>query len=482
MCFIKVSINSFKTKDLYNALYLKILMKIKKIEIFSTHEPYKRPIPIAVGTHDSRDNVLVKITADNGLEGWGEGSPLLPSYSGEVRDQMVDDIVKRIAPDILGQKIATVDNILLLIKCIRLNKYYFQCAIAPIDIALFDLLGKLKKKPVFELIRDYLKLKKFTELPELPANFTVSRNATKKDDKIDEMVNEADKYVSQGYSVIKIKIGIFTKSDIQSVKKLYKYMKKKYPNRKVNLFVDGNQAYHNVSEVLIIINKIKPYIDGLEQPFHRDVPYLSALLCKKFKSMKNAPFLITDEGSSSIEEMENVMMSDSAAGSLLKMVRSGGFSYVIWLSKLLQKYIHFKLEPMSMTETGIGTSANLHSALVIYEHCNLKSGFGFDGPMQVIGDTYKTGKDTINYKNKKTGWIIRNKKGVAIYDFKQIIGTGKGLGIELNHKYINGISIGKSIICLRYGRLVQVTNYYKNKRESIVNIRNINDILSHPRY
>jgi len=455
-------------------------MKIKKIEVFSTHEPYKRPIPIAVGTHDSRDNILVKITADNGLSGWGEGSPLLPSYSGEVRDQMVDDIVKRIAPDLLGQKIATVDDILSLINSIRCNKYYFQCAIAAIDIALFDLLGKLKKKPVFKLIRSYLKLKKLTKLPELAANFTVSRNATKKDDKIDEMVNEADHYVSRGYSVIKIKIGIFKNSDERAVKKLSMYMKRKYPERKVNLFVDGNQAYHKVPEVLAIINKIKPYIDGIEQPFHRNIPYLSAQLYNKFKTIKDAPFLITDEGSSSIEEMENIMMSHAAAGSLLKMVRSGGFSFVIWIAQLLRNYPKFKLEPMSMTETGIGTTANLHSALVIYEHCNLKSGFGFDGPMQVIGDSYKKGKDTIIYKNKGTGWIIKNKKGIAIYDPNQIIGSGEGLGININQKYVNAITKIESIIAIEKGNIVKEEIIGNKNKKEIVDKQK--EILKHPRY
>jgi len=229
-------------------------MKIKRIEVFSTHEPYKRPIPIAVGTHDSRDNVLVKITADNDLFGWGEGSPLLPSYSGEVRNQMVDDIVKRIAPDILGQRINNIDDIMDLINKVYYNKYYYMCTIAAIDISLFDLLGKFKKKPVFELIRTYLKLKKFKKIPDLPANFTVSRNATKNDDKIDEMIDEAEKYIDMGFMVIKVKIGVFRNSDVKSIVELHNHIKKKYPNRIVYLFADGNQVYKDVNDVYVIVS------------------------------------------------------------------------------------------------------------------------------------------------------------------------------------------------------------------------------------
>tara|TARA_Y100000031_G_C8244047_1_gene397165 strand:- start:3338 stop:3826 length:489 start_codon:yes stop_codon:yes gene_type:complete len=162
------------------------------------------------------------------------------------------------------------------------------------------------------------------------------------------------------------------------------------------------------------------------------------------------------------------------------MVRSGGFSFVIWLSNLLRKYPKFKLEPMSMTETGIGTTANLHSALVIYEHCNLNSGFGFDGPMQVIGDSYKTGKDTIIYKNKKTGLIIKNKKGVAIYDAEQIIGGGEGLGININQKYIDKITKVRIVIWLENSNVFKEEIVGKVNKKEIIGKQKT--ILKHPRY
>jgi len=457
-------------------------MKIKKIEVFSTHEPYKRPIPIAVGTHDSRENVLVKITADNGLSGWGEGSPLLPSYSGEVRDQMVDDIVKRIAPDILEQNVSNVADILKLIDKIYHNKYYFMCAIAAVDIALFDLLGKLKKKPVFELIRDYLKLKKFKKIPDLPANFTVSRNATKNDDKIDEMIEEAEKYIDMGFMVIKVKIGVFRKSDVKSIVELHNHIKKKYPNRIVYLFADGNQVYKDVNDIYKVLKKIAKYITCIEQPFHRNMPHLSRLLYKKIKNEKGMPLVITDEGNSSIEETENILISDAAGGCLLKMVRSGGFHYIIKLMSLLEKYPYFKLGPCSMTETGIGTTANLHSALVVYDYCHRKLGFGFDGPMQVIGDDYKKGKDTIIYKDNDNGWFIKNNKGTGLYDPKQIIGDGKGLGMNLNLGYIKKITDLKTTLYLKNGNLIKEEINFRNNKKTKQVLGKQKEILRHPRY
>jgi L-alanine-DL-glutamate epimerase-like enolase superfamily enzyme len=458
-------------------------MKIKKIEIFQTHEDYKRPIPIAVGTHDSRDNILVKITADNGLSGWGEGSPLLPSYSGEVRDQMADDIVKRIAPDILEQDINEVNDISKLMNSVYHNKYYYMCTLAAVDIALFDLLGRMKKRPVYDIVREYLGLKTLgKELPELPTNFTVSRNATEDDDKIEEMIAETDEYIDRGYSVIKVKIGVFKDSDVKSVLDTYNHIKEKYPDRKVYLFADGNQAYKDVDEIYKVVKKIRHCVTCLEQPFHRDIPALSVELYKKLKKEPEMPLLITDEGTSSIEEMENVLISDAAGGALLKMVRSGGFSYVIKLMGLLKKYPEFKLGPCSMTETGIGTTANLHSALVVYDYCHPKLGFGFDGPLQVIGDSYKEGNDTIVYKNKKTGWFIRNKENIAVYDPEQIVGNGEGLGMEINQQYIDKITEIKSLVYVEDGKIVKESIDFKSNKEGSEILGEQEEILKHPRY
>ena len=188
------------------------------------------------------------------------------------------------------------------------------------------------------------------------------------------------------------------------------------------------------------------------------------------------PLLITDEGSSSIEEMENILLSDAAGGALLKLIRSGGFHYIIKLVQLLKKYPHFKLCPCSMTETGIGTIANLHSALVVFEHCDLRLGFGFDGPMQVIGDAYKTGRDTINYQNRKTGLITRNKQGTAIYDAQQIIGNGQGLGFHINKKYLDGITDDASSVYIKEG------NVMVKSQKTLRKLETRTFLLKHPRY
>ncbi|MBD3388569.1 MAG: hypothetical protein GF416_05825 [Candidatus Altiarchaeales archaeon] len=452
-------------------------MEIEQVEVYSTSEEYRRPIPTAVGTHYRRDNILVKVTAtEDGEEygGWGEGSPLIPGYSGATRNHMADDIVKRIAPDILGAEVNSVQDILDLIGRVKRNRYYMMCSLAPIDIALFDLLGQVNATPTFNIVREHLGLEKYDveDLPLMPANFTVSRNATETDNRIGEILEEAEEYVSRGCTVIKVKIGIFKDSDVESLRRIHDH----FQGRDVTLFADGNQAYDSVNEVFDVLTEIGDLIACLEQPFHRDKTHMSAELNRRTKHVQGMPLIITDEGTSSVEELENVLLSDAAGGCLLKMVRSGGFHYGIKAVGLLEGRDDFKFAPCSMTETGIGTIANIHSALAIYEHCHPSLGFGFDGPLQVIGDEYKNGRDTILYENQENGLYTKDANGVWIYDPSQIVGLGSGLGFEANYQYIEEITEHKVTLYLDEGDMIM------EEDGEVKVMGKQRDILKYPRY
>jgi L-alanine-DL-glutamate epimerase-like enolase superfamily enzyme len=187
--------------------------------------------------------------------------------------------------------------------------------------------------------------------------------------------------------------------------------------------------------------------------------------------------LITDEGSASIEEMENCLISDAGGGALLKMVRSGGFSYVIKLARLLKDFPDFKLAPCSMTETGIGTMANLHSAVIIHEHCHPLLGFGFDGPMQVMGESYRQGNDTILYPKDL---IIRDAGGTAVYNPGQVVGDGRGLGLKINSRYLEKITIGAATVTLHDGDVVMEACVSGKRKTETIGRRE--ELLKHPRY
>jgi len=105
-------------------------LKISRIETFATSD---------VG--------MVRVTADDGSEGWGQVS----TYNADITAQIVH---RQVAPWALGSDALDFDDLLDTITE-REHKYpgsYLRRAMAGLDTALWDLRGKLEGKPVASLI------------------------------------------------------------------------------------------------------------------------------------------------------------------------------------------------------------------------------------------------------------------------------------------------------------------------------------------
>lgn len=66
-------------------------MKLASIELFRYSLPLARPLTLSRTTLYRREGVLVRLTGDDGAEGWGEASPL-PGFSGESLEDAVGDL------------------------------------------------------------------------------------------------------------------------------------------------------------------------------------------------------------------------------------------------------------------------------------------------------------------------------------------------------------------------------------------------------
>lgn len=101
-------------------------------------------------TKGSRFTVLVKITTNQGIIGWGEGhAPVAPA----VHVKVITDLL---APIILGQDARNVVPLWeKMYSSQRVRGYatgFYTESIAAIDIALWDILGKFANLPVYQLL------------------------------------------------------------------------------------------------------------------------------------------------------------------------------------------------------------------------------------------------------------------------------------------------------------------------------------------
>jgi len=117
---------------------------------------------------------------------------------------------------------------------------------APIDMALYDLMGKALNVPVFKLLGG-LYARRF------PIVALIGIGTPQ------EVVGEARRYVDEGYTGLRLKIG--PKRDVENVRAIREAV-----GGDITLRVDGNQGY-SPSMAVKAIKAMEPYdVELVEQP------------------------------------------------------------------------------------------------------------------------------------------------------------------------------------------------------------------------
>jgi L-alanine-DL-glutamate epimerase-like enolase superfamily enzyme len=181
-------------------------MVIKDIECIKlSYVPKFRPID-GLATINARDVFLVKVVTDDGLYGLGESFALGSLNSLEML------VEETLTPVLLGEDPRDIAR--LWAKMYRSTFRYGRrgiviAAISAVDIALWDLLGKICGQPVYKLAggcRD-----------RIPAYASGGYYLEGRGD--DALAEEAQHYVDQGFSFMKMKVGGATPEiDLERVK------------------------------------------------------------------------------------------------------------------------------------------------------------------------------------------------------------------------------------------------------------------------
>ncbi len=125
-------------------------MKIECIDIYQVDLPYTGGVYRLSGNREFRsfDATVVCISADNGLQGWGESTPFGSTYIA-AHAKGVRAGIAEIAPHLIGMDPRRVDRINDAMDGALTGHLHAK---APIDIACWDLFGKSVGMPVCELL------------------------------------------------------------------------------------------------------------------------------------------------------------------------------------------------------------------------------------------------------------------------------------------------------------------------------------------
>lgn len=201
-------------------------MKIRNIRISKENLELARPYTIAFKTISTVENGIVVITADTGLQGFGAFNP-----SFEVVGERLEDALALLTEDnlqwLIGRDMGDPEQL-----CHEVQQRFAKSTVARtgLEIALYDLYARSLHKPLVAVLGQ--------KIVSMPTSITIGIKG------VQETLEEAGEYLGRGFKIIKVKLGISLKEDIE---RLIKF-RERFGNA-MQLIVDANQGY-NRSDLL----------------------------------------------------------------------------------------------------------------------------------------------------------------------------------------------------------------------------------------
>jgi len=194
-------------------------MKIEKIEIFKGTVYYKAPFKISLGTSEQSDEVLIKITDTEGNWGLGEAGPA-SRITGETQGTVIE-ASKLIASFLIGQE---TEDIPILNEKIESSILRNSSAKAAFDIALYDLLSRKYKIPLYKFLGAYRE--------------SIITDVTIGIMDIESAVKKATYLKNIGIKRIKMKVGENIVEDYRRVEAVRNAV-----GDNIEIFIDANQGW-----------------------------------------------------------------------------------------------------------------------------------------------------------------------------------------------------------------------------------------------
>jgi muconate cycloisomerase len=228
------------------------MVRIERVETLHIALPPRRVHKWRGLTETIGGYVLVRVTGDNGLVGWGE-APVVKDwggdfgrYFGETPGTTKYVIENHLAPAVVD---AEAGNFASLHSRMNAAIKGYPYAKASVEMAAYDLFGRSLKVPVYSLLGGCVRKSVLVthSIGLLP---------------IDEALAECVQVVNEGIRTIKIKVGAEPARDIEIVQGVREAV-----GQDVELCVDANQGYLSPREAIKTIKAMETYgLKYVEQP------------------------------------------------------------------------------------------------------------------------------------------------------------------------------------------------------------------------
>ncbi len=365
-------------------------MRITKLEAIPVRVPLKAGMvtKTAHGDHHTSDYVVVRVYTDDGIIGLGEAT-VSALWSGETSKSCVSALHDLIGPALVGSDPAQIS---LLRKrmdfLIKVNPF----TKAAVEMALWDIAGKARGVPVYELlggkVREIIPTKMMIGAFEVP-----------------HVQALAKQFLDWGIKCLKVKVGLDLAGDMARVKAV-----RDVAGPDIALTIDANCGW-NVTTARIALERLRPFhLLVAEQPIlPGDTEAMASLRPSGIPIM-------ADESVFTLADAWNVLRAHAADVVSIYPGKNGGIAASIEIAHVAAA-AGVPCHIGSNLELGIGSAAMLHLAVAV---ANIESE---TYPADILGPHYHV-TDLLREP------LSLQPNGATVPD-------GPGLGVSLDDDLLN---------------------------------------------
>ena len=309
---------------------------IDKIEIYGIKIALDEPFVISKGALTHARNTIVKIYDHQGNYGVGECCPYR-SIHGETQAGTLA-FAKDLAEAMIGKNPEEIHDLVHLMNKMIVGNASIKSAV---DMALYDLNAKNAGKPLYAYLGG-------SKNKKIVTDNTVSLMSE------DKMVEKAEKFVAQGFKILKLKLGDRPAiNDINRVKAVRKAV-----GDGITLRVDANQGWNYTEAKKALFGIADCNIEHCEEPVH------AANIIDQARLTAISPIpLMADEAVFNHVDALRVVRSKAADLINIKLGKSGGIYNAMKIAAIAEAGdINCQLGCFSETRLGISAMAHFDLA------------------------------------------------------------------------------------------------------------------------
>lgn len=305
-------------------------MMIKNVTLTHVRIPLVEPFRISSGAIAEKDGIVVRVETEEFI-GYGESSPMSGTfYSSDTPESCWRDLREHLIPPLIGKPFESVS-----IGTMAGSNF----AKAGIETALWDIEAQRQGKPLYELLGG-------------TAKSVESGLAVGLYDDVSDLLRTIEKYLSDGYKRVKIKIERGRDVDlVRAVRASF---------GAIPLFVDANGAY-DLSDMEVFKALDDFDLMMFEQPFPGAMLAELAELQRRVRTP-----VCLDESLETPGDLRRAISLGSLKIANIKIQRVGGFANALMIYEICREH-GIEVWVGTMPELGLGQAQGV--ALATLSHC-----------------------------------------------------------------------------------------------------------------